>query len=103
MPATERKRTQPPNAIPERRWQVVTTDLIPSLPESHGFNAIWVAVDRLTKRIRIAPMTTEVDSVGIARLFRDHVWRNHGLPDQIISDRGPQFVSAFTRELNRLL
>ena len=92
-----------PNAIPERRWQVVTTDLIPSLPESHGFNAIWVAVDRLTKRIRIAPTTTEVDSVGIARLFRDHVWRNHGLPDQIISDRGPQFVSAFTRELNRLL
>ena len=92
-----------PNEIPSRRWQVVTTDLIPGLPESHGFNAIWVAVDRLTKRIHVAPTTTEVDSVGIARLFRDHVWRNHGLPDQIISDRGPQFVSGFTRELNRLL
>jgi len=92
-----------PNAVPEKRWQVVTTDLIPGLPESHGFNTIWVVVDRLTKRIRIAPTTSEVDSVGIARLFRDHVWRNHGLPDQIISDRGPQFVSAFTRELNRLL
>jgi hypothetical protein len=92
-----------PNSIPQRRWQVVTTDLIPGLPESHGFNAIWVAVDRLSKRIHVAPTTTEVDSVGIARLFRDHVWRNHGLPDQIISDRGPQFVSAFTRELNRLL
>ena len=92
-----------PNAIPERRWQVVTTDLISGLPESHGFDSIWIAVDRLTKRIRVAPTTAEVDSVGIARLFRDHVWRNHGLPDQIISDRGPQFVSAFTRELNRLL
>jgi len=92
-----------PNSIPERRWQVVTTDLISGLPESHGFDTIWVAVDRLTKRIRIAPTTMEVDSVGIARLFRDHVWRNHGLPDQIISDRGPQFVSAFTRELNRML
>ena len=92
-----------PNAIPERRWQVVTTDIISGLPESHGFNAIWVAVDRFTKRIRVAPTTAEVDSVGIARLFRDHVWRNHGLPEQIISDRGPQFVSKFTRELNRLL
>jgi hypothetical protein len=92
-----------PNTIPERRWQVVTTDMIPGLPESHGFNAIWVVVDRLSKRIHVAPTTTEVDSVGLARLFRDHVWRHHGLPDQIISDRGAQFVSSFTRELNRML
>ena len=92
-----------PNTVPEQRWQVVTVDLITELPESHGFNAIWIAVDRLSKRIHVAPTTNEVDSVGIARLFRDHVWRNHGLPDQIISDRGSQFVSKFTRELNRLL
>jgi len=92
-----------PNAIPTRRWQVVTTDLIMGLPESHGFNAIWIAVDRLSKRIHIAPTTAEVDSVGIARLFHDHVWQNHGLPEQVISDRGAQFVSAFTRELNQLL
>ena len=92
-----------PNTIPEQCWQVVTTDLIPGLPESHGSDAIWVAVDRLTKRICIAPMTTEVNSVGVARLFRDHVWRNHGLPDQIISDRGPQFESSFMKDLYRLL
>ena len=58
-----------PNAIPDRRWQVVTTDLIVGLPESHGFNTIWVAIDRLSKRIHIAPTTAEVNSVGIARLF----------------------------------
>lgn len=92
-----------PNAVPEHRWQVVTTDLITGLPQSHGFDSIWIATDRLTKRIHIAPTTTEVDSVGVARLFRDNVWRHHGLPDQIISDRGSQFVSSFTRELNRLL
>jgi hypothetical protein len=92
-----------PNAIPDRRWQIITTDLITGLPNSHGFDSIWVTVDRLSKRIHIAPTTAEVDSVGIARLFRDNVWKHHGLPEQIISDRGPQFVSAFTRELNRLL
>ena len=92
-----------PNPIPTRRWQIVTTDLMPELPKSHGFDAIWVAVDRLSKRIHIAPTTSEVDSVGVARLFRDHVWRNHGLPEQVISDRGKQFLSGFTRELNRLL
>lgn len=92
-----------PNEIPQRKWQVVTTDLIVGLPESHGSNAIWVAVDRLSKRIHIAPTTKEVTSLGVARLFRDHVWRHHGLPDQIISDRGSQFVSSFTRELNHML
>ena len=92
-----------PNEIPQRRWQIVTVDLITGLPSSHGFDAIWVTVDRLSKRIHVAPTTGEIDSVGVARLFRDHVWRNHGLPEQIISDRGPQFVSNFTKELNRLL
>ena len=92
-----------PNAIPERRWQIITTDLIIGLPNSHGFDAIWVVVDRLTKRIHIAPTTKDVDSVGMARLFRDHVWKHHGLPDQIISDRGSQYVSDFTQELNRML
>src|SRR6201999_3980084 len=92
-----------PNAIPERRWQIITTDLIIGLPNSHGFDAIWVVVDRLTKRIHIAPTTKDVDSVGMARLCRDHVWKHHGLPDQIISDRGSQYVSDFTQELNRML
>src|SRR5215472_4077424 len=92
-----------PNSIPTDRWQVVTVDLVTDLPICQGYDTIWVAVDRLSKRIHIAPTTKDLDSVGHARLFRDHVWRHHGLPDQVISDRGPQFVRSFTRELNRLL
>src|SRR3981189_2744602 len=38
-----------------------------------------------------------------ARLFLRHVWKLHGLPDAVISDRGPQFIADFTRELYRLL
>ena len=75
-----------PNSIPEYPWQIVTTDLITGLPESQGFDTIWVTVDRLCKRIHIAPTTAEVDSVGVARLFRDNVWKHHGLPEQIISN-----------------
>jgi len=92
-----------PNEVPTDCWAVVTVDLITGLPESHGYDSIWVAVDRVSKRIHVAPTTKEVDAVGNARLFRDHVWRNHGLPDQIISDRGAQFVQSFTQELNHLL
>lgn len=51
----------------------------------------------------MAATTKEIDAVGNARLFMNNVWRHHGLPDQIISDRGPQFVAKFTQELNRLL
>ena len=92
-----------PNSIPSYPWQIVTTDLITKLPMSQGFNSIWVAVDRFSKRMHLAATTEEVDSVGVARLFRDNVWKHHGLPEQIISDRGSQFISKFTKELNRLL
>lgn len=89
-----------PNRIPTRKWEVVTCDLITNLPESQGFDSIFVAVDRLSKRARFAPTKTTVDSPGIARLFLDNVFKNHGLPDEVISDRGPQFVSEFMRELH---
>lgn len=92
-----------PNRIPTKRWQVITTDLIVGLPNSQGYDSIFVAVDRLSKRFHAAPTTSEVNSEGIAKLFRDNVWRHHGLPEEVISDRGPQFVSAYMKELNRLL
>ena len=92
-----------PNRIPDRRWQIITTDFIVGLPSSRGYNAIWVVVDRLSKRMHAIPTTAEVDALGLARLYRDHVWKHHGLPEEIISDRGPQFASKFTKELNRLL
>jgi len=48
--------------------------------------------------------TTEKTLVeGLARLFRDNVWKLHRLPKSIISDRGPQFVAGIMQELNRIL
>ena len=58
-----------PNQVPDRRWQVVSTDLIGELPESKGYNTILVVVDRLSKRIHAVPTTTDVDSLGITCLF----------------------------------
>jgi transposase InsO family protein len=92
-----------PNRIPNHKWQVISVDLIMELPTSHGHNALLVVVDRLSKRTHVIPTTSDINSVGIARLFRDHVWKLHGLPEEVISDRGTQFVSQFMRELNTLL
>jgi len=40
---------------------------------------------------------------GLAKLFRDNVWKLHGLPESVISDRGPQFAAGMTKELNKML
>src|SRR3979490_302888 len=95
--------TLAPNIIPTRIWQYISVDLITQLPQSLGYEAIMVVVDRLSKRIRLAPTNGEVTSEGIARIFRDTVWRDFGLPEVVISDRGSQFISKFTRDLYRLL
>ena len=42
-------------------------------------------------------------SKELARLFRDNVWKLHGLPESVISDRGPQFIARLIRKLNKIL
>jgi hypothetical protein len=78
-------------------------DFIVELPQSkEGHNAILVCVDRLTKMAHFCPTTTEVTAEGTAKLFLQHVFRNHGLPEDIVTDRGTQFTSRFTSELLRI-
>ena len=92
-----------PNQVPERKWGIVTADLITELPPCNEKDAILVVADRAGKRAHFVATTSSVSSPGLAELYLHNVWRHHGLPDGVISDRGPQFVSNFMRELNRLL
>jgi hypothetical protein len=92
-----------PLPIPERIWQSVSMDFIVELPPSAGFNAIYVCVDRLTKMAHFIPTTTEVSAEEAALLFYRHVWKHHGLPTDIVSDRGAQFISGSTGEISALL
>ena len=62
-----------------------------------------MVVCRFTKMVHLIPCTEELASSQLAKLFYDRVWKLHSLPDSIVSDRGPQFVSEFTKELNKLL
>ena len=78
-------------------------DFITHLPKSQGYNAIMVVVDRLTRFCHYIPCTGSCDAEGAARLFQDHIWRFHGLPETVVSDRGPQFVSLFWNHLNQIL
>ena len=62
-----------------------------------------VVVDRLTKMAHFIPTMEKTTAGGLARLFRDNVWKLHGLPESIISDRGLQFAAGVMRELNTIL
>jgi len=53
--------------------------------------------------VHFIPTTEKTLAEGLARLFRDNMWKLHGLPESIISDRGPQFVAGLMRELNGML
>jgi Chromo (CHRromatin Organisation MOdifier) domain/Integrase zinc binding domain len=92
-----------PLPIPGRRWETVTTDFITDLPTTAaGFDSIVVFVDKLTKMVHLAPCNKTVTAQDFARLFFDTVCKHHGLPRQIVSDRGSVFVSNFWEELTKL-
>jgi hypothetical protein len=84
---------------PERPWDTVTNDFIVALPKSRGFNGIWVVADPLTKEAHFIPIKSDIDTEATVKLYMDHVWKLHGLPRKMISDRGTQFTSKLMRGL----
>jgi hypothetical protein len=91
-----------PLPIPTGPWMSVSMDYIVELPRSNGYNTILLCVDRLTKMAHFCPTTTNVTAEESAKLYIKHVFKYHGLPNDIITDRGPQFTSAFTTKLLKL-
>jgi len=91
-----------PNLIPEKAWSHISADFITKLPLVQGYDAILV-VDRFTKIGHFIPTTERTSAEGLARLFRNNVWKLHGLPNSIISNRGPQFTAGIMKELNHML
>jgi len=78
-------------------------DFITKLPLVAGKNVILVVCDRLSKMAHFVVMTEGTSVEGLARLFRYNVWKLHGLPESMISDRGPQFAAELRKELNEML
>ena len=85
--------------IPEQPWEVISVDFITDLPESKGKTAIFTVVDYHTKQGHFIPTTKDVDSAGLYELYLHHVWKLHGTSRKLVSDRGPQFASEFTKTL----
>lgn len=73
--------------------------LVTGLPVSDCYNGILVIVDRLTKMSHLIPCNETAGAQGVTRMYLKQVWNLHGLPTGIVSDRGPQFTTAFWLKL----
>jgi len=73
------------------------------LPVVAGKDAIIVVCNRLSKMTYFVAVTEGTLVEGLARLFRDNVWKLYGLPESVVSDREPQFAAELMKELNRML
>jgi len=87
----------------EKPWTHISIDFITKLLIVAGKNAILVVCDRLSKMMHFVAIMEGMIAEGLARLFRDNVWRLHGLPESVVLDRGLQFATGLTKKLNRML
>ena len=76
------------NKVPEKVWMYLIVDFITKLLLVAGKDAILVVCDRLSKMAHFVATTEGTSAEGLARLFKDNVWKLHGLPESVISDRG---------------
>ena len=89
--------------VPQKMWTHLTVDFITKLLIVAEKDAILVVCDRLSKMTHFVATTEGTSVEGLARLLQNNVWKLHGLPESVVSDRGPQFAAELTKELNRIL
>ena len=89
--------------VPQKTWMHLTVDFIMKLLVVAGKDVALVVCDQLSKMTHFVATTEGMLVEGLARLFRNNVWKLHGLLESVVSDRGPQFAAELTKELNRML
>jgi hypothetical protein len=92
-----------PNEVPSRPFQVMSTDFITDLPKCEGFDAVSIWVNRGYKTVYIVPTRKKVTSAETSDLFIHYVFPHTGIIEQLISDRGPQFVSQISQHIFKTL
>jgi transposase InsO family protein len=88
-----------PLPIPRGTWQDVIMDFVEGLPRSEGRDTIMVIVDRFTKYEHFIALAHPFTAQDVAKLFLDHIYKFHGLPVRILTNRDKIFTSLFWREL----
>jgi hypothetical protein len=88
-----------PLPIPEGAWQTISMDFVEGLPHSAGKNVIFVVMDKFSKYSHFLALSHPFSAVSVAKLFMTEIYKLHGMPSAIITDRDKIFVSQFWQEL----
>ena len=91
-----------PLPVPAHAWEMVSMDFVEGLPTSDRYNAILVVIDKFSKYGHFVPIHHPFTAMQIAKVFLDNIYKLHGLPKVIISDRDPVFTSSLWKELFKL-
>ena len=78
-------------------------DFIMKLPVVAGKDVILVVCNRLSKIVHFVATAEGISAEGLARLFRDNMWKLYRLLESVVLDKGPQFAAELTKKLNRML
>src|SRR5437764_90862 len=73
------------------------------LINKHGYDMLFVVINRLSKQLYSIPCHKTINARGMAKLFLKYIWCHEGYPDLIVSDHGPQFVSLFWAKVCHIL
>ncbi|KAG2792299.1 hypothetical protein PC118_g25048 [Phytophthora cactorum] len=99
-PAPSRQAALRPLPVARGAWDSVSMDFVFGLPRDvQGRTGILVFVDRLSKMVYLTPVVASIIATQTAAIFVDTVYRHHGIPTSIVSDRDPSFTAAFWSEL----
>jgi len=91
-----------PLPILDQAWKVITMDFIEGLPTSSNSNCILVVVDKFSKYSHFIKLKHPFSALQVAHLFMEHVYKLHGMPTAIVSDRDKIFTSLMWKELFKL-
>lgn len=89
--------------IPTCPWSHISLDFVTGLPRSQGNTIILVVVDRFSKACHLIPLPKIPTAGQTSDLLMQHVFRIHGFPQDMVSDRGSQFTSQFWKSFGRLI
>jgi len=92
-----------PLEIPQGLWQEININIVGPLSKSNGMDAIVVIVDQFTNIIQLKTTMTNISSEGMAKIYKDEIWKLHRVLRKILSDQGLQFASKFMKEFTKTL
>jgi hypothetical protein len=88
-----------PLPVPEIAWEIVSLDFVEGLPPSGQFKCILVVVDKFSKLDHFVPLKHPFTALTVAGAYMENVYKLHGMPASLLSDRDRIFTSNLWKEL----